>query len=135
MVFKSDDYASWCKAVYAATRLRLPECTIYFAVDFDATEAQTNGAIKNFFQGIKDARTVNPSIYNVGIYSSRNTCDVMLSNKLAENCYVSNMSTGYSGNLGFLMPENWSFDQYATGTYKATGFAEWKQIVLPILFR
>lgn len=113
-------YASWCKAVYAATRLRLPECTIYFAVDFDATEAQTNGAVKNFFQGIKDARSVNPSIYNVGIYSSRNTCDVMLSNKLAENCYVSNMSTGYSGNLGFLMPENWSFDQYATGRYKAS---------------
>lgn len=113
-------YTSWCKAVYAATRLRLPECTIYFAVDFDATEDQINGAIKNFFQGIKDARSVNPSIYNVGIYSSRNTCDVMLSDKLAENCYVSNMSTGYSGNLGFLMPENWSFDQYATGTYKAS---------------
>ena len=22
------------------------------------------------------------------------------------------MSTGYSGNLGFLMPENWAFEQY-----------------------
>lgn len=113
-------YESWSKAVYAATKLRLPECTIYFAVDFDATEAQTNSAVKDYFQGIKDARAVNPSIYKVGIYSSRNTCDVMLSNKFAENSYVSNMSTGYSGNLGFLMPENWSFDQYATGSYKAS---------------
>lgn len=107
-------YSSWCKAIYAATKLRLPECTIYFSVDFDATEAQTIGVIKDFFQGINDAKTVNSSIYQIGIYSSRNTCSVMGYLHLATNCYVSNMSTAYSGNLGFLMPENWCFDQYAT---------------------
>lgn len=113
-------YDSWNKAVKAATKLRIPSCTIYFCVDFDATEAQAKGTVKQYFQGINDAKKANSSIYKVGIYSARNTCSVICSANLAVNSFVSNMSTGYSGNLGFLMPENWSFDQYATGSYIAS---------------
>ncbi len=113
-------YDSWNKAVKAATKLRIPKCTIYFCVDFDATEDQAKGTVKQYFQGINDARKPNPSIYKVGIYSARNTCSVICSSNLAVSSFVSNMSTGYSGNLGFLMPENWSFDQYATGSYTAS---------------
>lgn len=31
----------------------------------------------------------------------------------AITCFVSDMSTGYSGNKGFRMPQNWNFDQFA----------------------
>ena len=31
----------------------------------------------------------------------------------AITCFVSDMSTGYSGNMGFKMPENWNLDQFA----------------------
>ena len=34
----------------------------------------------------------------------------------AETCYISDLSTGYSGNMGFKLPENWNLDQYATVT-------------------
>lgn len=113
-------YNCWEKALYAATKLRLAPCTIYFGVDFDATEAQTNGVVTDFFKGLNDAKETNPSIYKIGVYSARNVCSTLCSAGLAENCYVSNMSSGYSGNLGFLMPYNWGFDQYATGQYAAS---------------
>ena len=32
----------------------------------------------------------------------------------AVTCFVSDMSTGYSGNMGFKMPEKWNFDQFDT---------------------
>lgn len=31
---------------------------------------------------------------------------------LAQTAFVSDMSTGYSGNLGFSMPRQWAFDQF-----------------------
>lgn len=114
-------YGCWRKAVDAAIRLRLPACTIYFSVDFDATEVQAKGAVTDFFRGLNDAKAVSPSIYQIGIYSARNTCTIIRSAGLADNCYVSNMSTGYSGNLGYVMPADWCFDQYAKGTITADG--------------
>ena len=30
----------------------------------------------------------------------------------AETCFVSDMSTGYSGNMGFKIPNNWNLDQF-----------------------
>ncbi len=114
-------YGCWRKAVDAAIRLRLPACTIYFSVDFDATEVQAKGAVTDFFRGLNDAKAVSPSIYQIGIYSARNTCTIIRSAGLADNCYISNMSTGYSGNLGYIMPADWCFDQYAKGTITADG--------------
>ena len=38
----------------------------------------------------------------------------------AESCYVSDMSTGYSGNMGFKMPDNWNLDQFAETSLSAT---------------
>lgn len=114
-------YGCWRKATDAATRLKLPACTIYFSVDFDATEAQAKGAVTDFFRGLNDAKAVSPSIYQIGIYSARNTCSVIRAAGLAGNCYISNMSTGYSGNLGYVMPTDWCFDQYAKGTYTVNG--------------
>ena len=105
-------YESWNKAILAATKLRIPPSIIYFCVDFDVTEYQAETIVKDFFQGINDAKNVNPSIYQIGIYSSRNTCRIILNQNLATGCYISDMSSAYSGNLGFTIPEFWNFDQF-----------------------
>lgn len=111
----SSGYESWNKAIKAATKLRIPQCTIYFAVDFDVTDYQVKTIIKEYFQGINDAKSVNPSIYDIGIYSTRNACQKINEYGLAIGCYISDMSSAYSGNLGYTMPDNWNFDQFYEG--------------------
>lgn len=54
--------------------------------------------------------------YYVGIYGTRNICTTVMQAGGAYKCYVSDMSTGYSGNLGYRMPDFWAFDQFATTT-------------------
>lgn len=39
---------------------------------------------------------------------------------LAESSYVSDMSTGFSGNLGYKIPENWAFDQFHEYQFPST---------------
>ncbi|KZX20370.1 glycoside hydrolase domain-containing protein [Rathayibacter tanaceti] len=85
--------------------------TIYFAVDFDALETEVNSAVVPHFQGVKDGLASVGSRYAVGIYAARNTCRIVREKGLASLCFVSGMSTGYSGNLGFPLPQGWAFDQ------------------------
>jgi peptidoglycan hydrolase-like protein with peptidoglycan-binding domain len=80
---------------------------IYFSVDFDAIDDEITSAIVPHFQGVNDAT----SSYAVGVYGCRNVCIRLTSAGLATRSFVSGMSTGYSGNLGFPLPENWAFDQ------------------------
>lgn len=51
------------------------------------------------------------SEYRVGIYGARNVCSQVSDRGLAVNSFVSGMSTGFSGNLGYPLPRNWAFDQ------------------------
>jgi len=93
--------------------------TIYFAVDFDATEDEVYSNVVPYFQGINDSIATVDSQYQVGIYGSRNTCSIVSRKGLATLSFVGGMSTGYSGNLGFPLPKNWAFDQileYSIGT-------------------
>lgn len=85
--------------------------TIYFAVDFDALEEEVYGSVLPFFEGINSAIADNGGAYKVGVYGSRNTCTIVSKAGLAESSFVSGMSTGFSGNLGFPLPTNWAFDQ------------------------
>lgn len=85
--------------------------TIYFAVDFDVVEDEVYAYIVPYFQGIRKAISDRGDYYRVGIYASRNTCSIVSNKGLAELSFVSGMSTGYSGNLGFPLPLNWAFDQ------------------------
>lgn len=55
--------------------------------------------------------------YHYGIYGTRNVCTTVekaMSNQILtlKSIFVSNMSSGFSGNLGFPQPENWAFDQF-----------------------
>lgn len=105
-------------AVNKAFELGFPEgTTIYFAVDYDAYDYQITSniipymsEIKQFFNQLEN----DPSMptYHVGVYGPRNVC-IRCQNELdVSYSFVSNMSTGFSGNLGFPMPENWSFGQF-----------------------
>lgn len=56
------------------------------------------------------------SPYRVGIYGTRNACSRVSNLGYACSSFVGDMSTGFSGNLGFSMPDNWAFDQFKTTT-------------------
>ncbi|KFZ03760.1 hypothetical protein V502_10683 [Pseudogymnoascus sp. VKM F-4520 (FW-2644)] len=85
---------------------------IYFAVDFDATQAEINSNVIPYFLGVKKALKENDNRYIHGVYGSRNVCaDVSREPTSARYSFVSGMSSGFSGNMGFPLPENWSFNQ------------------------
>lgn len=81
--------------------------TIYFAVDFDAVDKNIKNNIIPYFRAVHD----NLKKYTVGIYGPRNVCIQVSDAGYSEKSFVSDMSTGFSGNLGFPMPDDWSFDQ------------------------
>ena len=85
---------------------------IYFSVDFDATGDVVSGAVAEYFGGVKEIMDA-VAFYNfrIGVYATRNVCQVMIDRGLAVAAYVSGMSTGYSGNMGFPMPREWHYNQ------------------------
>lgn len=101
-------------AIDASKALGLPfGTTIYFAVDFDALDIDITNNILPYFEGINSAfSTFNYPGYKVGVYGARNTCSRVSDAGYAQTSFVADMSTGFSGNLGFTMPTNWAFDQF-----------------------
>jgi len=86
--------------------------TIFFAVDYDATGEEATTIILEYFDGVADGLNVSQFYtYNVGVYGTRNVCRIVHDSGYASGVWVSAMSTGYSGNLGFSMPENWMYSQ------------------------
>lgn len=83
---------------------------IYFAVDYDATAADMDRII-DYFAGVNDAFKSNGSKYIAGVYGSRNVCASVSGATYVPYAYVSGMSYGFSGNLGFPLPQNWAFNQ------------------------
>ena len=102
-------------AVAAAASLGVPPNTIiYFAVDFDALDSQVTSNIIPYFQKVYEA--MSGGLYKTGIYGTRNVCSRVSALGYACSSFVGDMSTGFSGNLGFSIPDNWAFDQFATVT-------------------
>ena len=101
-------------AVNAAIKLGFPAGTvIYFAVDVDIQEGDIDGTIVPYINSLIE--TMKGTQYTVGIYGTRNVC--LHAQKLGVNySFVADMSYGWSGNLGFKMPNNWSFDQFVEYT-------------------
>lgn len=105
------------KAHASALNLGLPLGTIiYFAVDYDAVADEVRSNILPYFDGINWGLKHLGSRYSVGVYGSRNICSMVSSRGYAVSSFVSGMSTGFSGNLGFPLPQNWAFDQIRTLT-------------------
>ncbi|MFC5923667.1 glycoside hydrolase domain-containing protein [Micromonospora vulcania] len=94
---------------------------IYFAVDYDATDEEITSNIIPYFRGVQAALSSQGKRYLAGVYGSRNVCSRVSDETYARYSFVSGMSWGFSGNLGFSMPGNWSFNQikefrYTTGS-------------------
>ncbi|MEO6090005.1 MAG: glycoside hydrolase domain-containing protein [Umezawaea sp.] len=84
---------------------------IYFAVDYDATNEDITSNIIPYFNGVAAGLRVRGGRYVQGVYGSRNVCTRVSSEAYARHSFVSGMSYGFSGNLGFPMPDNWAFTQ------------------------
>ena len=102
-------------AIEAAENLGIPSgTTIYFAVDFDAYEYQIDDFIIPYFRMIDFIfkTQLNKKRYKVGVYGARLICTKVSERGLASYSFVGDMSTGFSGNLGYSIPKNWAFDQF-----------------------
>lgn len=93
-----------------------PGTRIYFAVDFDALDHEVTDHVIPHFRGIKATMDEYGGAYRLGIYGPRNICSRVAAAGLTTASFVSDMSTGFSGNLGFPMPADWAFDQISTVT-------------------
>ncbi|SDN01655.1 Putative peptidoglycan binding domain-containing protein [Streptomyces sp. cf386] len=98
---------------------------IYFAVDFDATQADIDDHVIPYFRGVR-AALGRSNRYTYGVYGSRNVCSQVSNRVGATWSFVSGLSWGFSGNLGFPLPPNWSFNQIRQGpfSYGSGSFGE-----------
>lgn len=114
------------EAACAAWAYRMPEnAVIYFSVDYDAYDWEVIDAIIPYFQGVNEKISAYGRSYRIGVYGPRNVCKRVSAEGLAVYSFVSDMSTGYSGNLGHTLPSNWAFDQIKTLTVgSGTGAVE-----------
>jgi peptidoglycan hydrolase-like protein with peptidoglycan-binding domain len=92
------------------------DTVIYFAVDYDATQYEIDSNVVPYFRGVVAGLADRGGRYVHGVYGSRNVCAEVTRHTGARWSFVSGMSTGFSGNMGFPLPENWSFNQIQTLT-------------------
>ena len=87
----------------AAQEIQQPAgSSIYFAVDFDATIADTNGRITEYFEGVKDGLTQAGSPdYEIGVYGSGRVCSRIKEDRnLAKYSWLAE-STGWAGSSSY----------------------------------
>ncbi|HBN28882.1 MAG TPA: hypothetical protein DEF85_07645 [Clostridiaceae bacterium] len=104
----------------AARKLGMPKGTIiYFAVDTDPLDYQIEDYILPYFRALHESFDTD---YKIGVYGTRNTCTQVCDNGYALTSFVSDMSYGFSGNMGFKIPENWNLDQFYELSTSETGW-------------
>lgn len=107
------------KAAAAAQKFRIPNgSVIFFAVDFDALDGDVTSNVLPYFRALKDGMG---SAYRVGVYGPRNVCSRVCGAKCADFSFVSDMSTGFSGNMGYRIPASWVLDQISNVTLTHDG--------------
>lgn len=90
------------------------DSAIYFAVDFDPSEAVVKGNIVPFFKGIQKAfkakvASGSPS-YRIGVYGSGRTCRILLEQELVDYTWIT-QSTGFAEYRKFLASGKWNLKQ------------------------
>lgn len=114
------------KAHAAAEKLGIPHgTTIYYAVDFDPQQDVIINNILPYFESIYGYYN-KKGLYGVGVYGTRNVCRILKANEnedklMIDNMFVSDASSGFSGNLGFSLPSGWAFDQFKVDTSVGSG--------------
>lgn len=91
----------------------------YFAVDFDAMDPDIDSGVVPYFRGVQAGFKSRGRHYQIGVYGPRNVCSRVTDEAGASASFVSGMSTGFSGNLGFPLPVNWSFNQIKEWRFNA----------------
>lgn len=102
------------KAILAAKNIGAPNgAYIYFAVDFDCY-GDDLPILLSYFSEIKMTFNYgdNRKHYRIGIYAPRYMCQLAIEAGYAGLAFVSDMSYGFSGNLGYQIPKQWAFDQF-----------------------
>ncbi len=107
--------ASLC--VQAASRYGFVRGTIiYHAVDFDALNNDITDQVIPHFRAIQQTMDLLGNPYRIGVYGARNVCSRLSAQGLTVSSFVADLSSGFSGNLGFPLPYDWAFDQISTIT-------------------
>lgn len=101
-----------------------PSATIYFAIDYDVLVKDIESQIMPYFRSIKKAVNSN---FKIGVYGPRLICTKLCEAGLTSASFVSNMSSGFTCNIGQKMPDNWSYDQFheisnASSEYSGIGY-------------
>ncbi|MGC0208465.1 glycoside hydrolase domain-containing protein [Streptomyces levis] len=107
----ADAFAAIERAKYYGFK---PGTRIYFAVDFDALDYEVTDNILPHFRAIRDVMNEHGQGYLTGIYGPRNVCSRVAAAGYTSASFVCDMSTGFSGNLGYPLPSDWAFDQIST---------------------
>ncbi|QCX77883.1 Putative peptidoglycan binding domain protein [Streptomyces sp. YIM 121038] len=89
---------------------------IFFAVDFDALDQDVTNNVLPHFKGISDSMSDAGNPYEVGVYGPRNVCTRVAEAGHSTASFVSDMSSGFSGNFGYPLPSDWAYDQIVTRT-------------------
>ncbi|WP_051623468.1 glycoside hydrolase domain-containing protein [Clostridium hydrogeniformans] len=105
------------EAIKSAHSFGFDEGTIiYFTVDFDALDGDVTSSILPYFSEIYGVFKRTETKYKIGIYGPRNVCSRVADNGYSCSSFVCDMSSGFSGNLGYPLPKDWAIDQISTIT-------------------
>ncbi|GAA2390525.1 glycoside hydrolase domain-containing protein [Streptomyces coeruleofuscus] len=115
------DYVAGRTAGYAAVNAALDQgfkrgTRIFFAVDFDAIDAEITANVLPHFKGIKEAMADSGHPYEIGVYGSRNVCAQVGAAGWSTASFVADMSPGFDGNAGRPLPKDWAYDQFVIRT-------------------
>lgn len=87
---------------------------IYFAVDFDASASQIDGAITKYFKGVQAAMAEangGSSRYQIGVYGSGLTCSKLLEKGLVSLTWLA-QSMGFRGSREFAEQKRFNLRQF-----------------------
>lgn len=98
-----------------------PGAIVYFAVDYDAIDDEITSNVLPYLRGVQASLVARGRKYLAGVYGSRNVCTRATNEAQIASSWVSGMSWGFSGNLGFPLPYNWAFNQIKEFLYSGGG--------------
>ncbi|MEU4218231.1 glycoside hydrolase domain-containing protein [Actinoplanes sp. NPDC026623] len=94
---------------------------IYFAVDYDATDADVTRSVIPHFLGVEAGLRQLGGRYAHGVYGARNVCSRLNASAFTKWSFVSGITSGWTGNVAYPLPANWAFDQISTVDVGAGG--------------
>jgi len=93
------------------------ETLVYFCVDADINEDDCQANVLPYFKSIYDSFSYGLiTNYRVGVYGPRHICTMVSNQGYSASSFVCDMSSGFSGNIGYPLPKDWAFDQIHTVT-------------------